>query len=312
MTRDHYRGWNMLVGILVGLSLFPLLGHAEILVPVQDQTLVDVTVESSVVFDPSTQLYTYSYQVTSLPTSQLNVGNFAITFDGEIMNVLSPQGWDTFPSRHEPFLMWAAIEVPEGMVPPDWEGASFPSPFQIQPGQTLGGFSIQSPEPGQTVKFYAQGWAQVPTATDEEDFHAAGITFPVFPENWIEGSTVGPGLDDSLIFAGGRRHSVDGFLGFVGAENRETRALPVTIIVRFGNNGENVDTTTFTARLNRVDMTQEFQLTGNGSEKMAVFALGSSPIVVGRNVLRTSVDGIVPDTTRTAADSDALTFFAVE
>ena len=51
-----------------------------------------------------------------------------------------------------------------------------------------------------------------------------------------------------------------------------------------------------------MDVTEAFHLTGNGSEKLAIFELGSSPIVVGRNVLKTSVDGIVLDTTRTASD----------
>ena len=65
----------------------------------------------------------------------------------------------------------------------------------------------------------------------------------------------------------------------------------------------------FPAQLNRVAVTGSFQPTGNGDERVAIFDLADSPIVVGRNVLVTSVEGIVPGTARTASDGDAFTFF---
>ncbi len=118
------------------------------------------------------------------------------------------------------------------------------------------------------------------------------------------------GLDDGIIFGGGRRPSVDGFLAFVGlAEDRETLRRPVTMVIRFGVNGESVNSSTFHAKLNGVDVTGDFEATGNGNEMLAVFEIGSSPVIVGRNVLSTSIEGTVPDTTRTAADTDRLTFF---
>lgn len=112
-----------------------------------------------------------------------------------------------------------------------------------------------------------------------------------------------------MIFGGGRRPSVDGFLGFVGVNDRDTLSLPVALSLRFAVNGETIDTSTFTAQLNCVAVTGSFQPTGNVDERLAIFDLADSPIVVGRNVLRTSVDGIAPGTARTASDSDAFTFF---
>jgi len=282
---------------------------AEILVSDQAQDLVDVVVDSDVQFDPVTQLYTYTYQVTSQSTSVQNVTRFAVEIDGEILNVQSPEGWASFPFVEEPLIMWSAVKL--GALPPDFvsDGNILPSPFQIKPGETLGGFSFQSPEPAQFTRFFAQGFAKIPQAEFEDELDIPEISFPVFPLNSKEGSAVGPGLDDSLIFFGGRRPSVDGFLGFVGSTNRETRPLPVTIIVRFAINGETVDTSTFQASLNRVDVTGSFLPTGNGTELMAVFELDSSSLVTGRNVLNTSVNGIVPGTTRTASDGDSFTFF---
>ena len=300
--------------LLVGIGWLPTLGEAEILVPVLPTNLVDVTVAVDTKFDPATQLYTYSYSVTSLPTSQQNIQNFSIEFNGEVLNVTSPRGWMSIPFFMEPIMSWAAIEVPKESIPPGYvnDGSLFPSPFQIKPGETLGGFSLQSPSPPQAVKFYVRGFAPLPRATSEDDFDDAGITIPVFPDDSKVGGTLGPRLTDNLIFAGGRRPSVDGFLGFVGNENGETRRLPVSILIRFGVNGETVFPDTFRAALNREDVTQRFIKTGNGTERVALFELGQSPLVLGRNVLTTSVDGLVPDTTRTATDSDAFTFFVVQ
>ena len=300
--------------LLVGIGWLPTLGQAEILVPVIPTNQVDVTVAVNVTFDTATQLYTYTYSVTSLPTSQQNIEDFAIEFNGEVLNVTSPRGWMSIPFFMEPILSWGAIEVPTESIPPGYvdDGSLIPSPFQIKPGETLGGFSLQSPSPPQAVKFYVRGFAQVPTATSEDDFDNAGITIPVFPDDSKVGGTLGPRLTDNLIFAGGRRPSVDGFLGFVGNENGETRRLPVSILIRFGVNGETLFPDTFRAALNREDVTQRFIKTGNGTERVALFELGQSPLVLGRNVLTTSVDGLVPDTTRTATDSDAFTFFVVQ
>ncbi len=172
----------------------------------------------------------------------------------------------------------------------------------------MAGFSFQSPEAPTTVMFFAQGFAKLPVAESEDDF--GEIELLTFDENSQIGTTVGPGLDDNIIFTGGRRPSVDGFLGFVGlAGDRETLLRPVTMLVRFGVNGETVDASTFHAELNRVDVTGSFTPTGNADELLAVFELAASPLVVGRNVLATSVEGTVPGTTRSAADTDRLTFF---
>ncbi|MFO0779770.1 MAG: hypothetical protein U0223_19435 [Nitrospira sp.] len=298
--------------LLVGIGLLHTPSEAEILVPVIPTNQVDVTVTADVTFDAATQLYTYAYTVTSLPTSRQDIDSFYIEFNGEVLNVKSPRGWDDFPFSMQPIMSWAAIEVPTESIPPGYvdDGSLIPSPFQIKPGQTLGGFSLQSPSPPQAVKFYAKGFAQIPTATNEDDFN--DITIPVFPDDSKAGVTLGPRRTDNVIFAGGRRPSVDGFLGFAGTQNGETRQLPVSILIRFAVNGETVFLDTFKAALNREDVTQRFIKTGNGSERVALFELGQSPIVLGRNVLTTSVDGMVPDTTRTATDSDAFTFYAVQ
>lgn len=295
--------------ILIGLTLEES-ARAQILIPVQDQSRVDVTISVNVQFDTATGLYTYDYQVASSNLSEQDVWSFAVEADAEIENIQSPAGWSAQRFFDKPITDWTATVVEP--LPPDYvdDGNLPPSPFDINPGETLGGFSFQSPEPPTTVIFYAQGFALLPTSVSEDDFDLAEIEIPTALENSFIGSTVGPGLDDNIIFTGGRRPSVDGFLGFVGlAGDRETLLRPVTMVVRFGVNGETVDTSTFHAELNRVDVTGSFTPTGNADEMLAVFELAASPLVVGRNVLATSVEGTVPGTTRSAADTDRLTFF---
>lgn len=280
---------------------------AQILIPVQDQSQVDVTVDTDVQFDDVTGLYTYSYTVTNGPTALQEVWSFAVEADVQILNVQSPTGWTAGIFSRKPILAWVATGF-DPDIPLGPEDDLPPSQSDILPGETLGGFSFQSPEAPTTVIFYAQGYAPIPKSVSEDDFDDFEI--PTFTENSFIDFTVGPGLDDGIIFEGGRRPSVDGFLAFVGlAGDRETLLRPVTMVIRFGVNGESVNTSTFHAELNRVDVTGVFEATGNGDEMLAVFEVGSSPLVVGRNVLSTSVEGTVPDTTRTAADTDRLTFF---
>ena len=58
-----------------------------------------------------------------------------------------------------------------------------------------------------------------------------------------------------------------------------------------------------------VDVTGSFVWRAEYNGYAAEFRLGSSPLQLGSNVLRTSVDGIVPGTTdRTATDTDRATF----
>lgn len=281
---------------------------AQIIVPVQDQSQVDVTISVDVQFDTATDLYTYTYELTNGLAAPQEVHTLSIEADAEVLNVQSPQGWSAGLFFDKPILHWGATEL--GPLPPDFvdDGNIPPSAFNIKPGQTLGGFSLQSPEPPTTVLFFSQGYAPLPSALSEDDFD--GIEIPLYTENSFIDFTVGPGLDDGIIFAGGRRPSVDGFLAFVGlAGDRETLLRPVTMVIRFGVNGESVNTSTFHAELNRVDVTGVFEATGNGDEMLAVFEIGSSPLEIGRNALTTSVEGTVPGTMRTAADTDRLTFF---
>lgn len=278
---------------------------AQEVVPWTPANQISPHVQVDVSFDSASGLYTYAYTIASGSGSSQNIWFFALKFDGTVVSSSSPEGWTFGQHSDRPIVSWAATEV--GEVPSDIEddGNVLPSPFAIPPGGTLSGFRIQSPEPPGSVTFYAQGETKIPTLTETNE----ELEDLDFTEDSVSGSTLGPmPVDDSQFFAGGRRPAVDTFLVFLNIRDDDVRSAPVAIVVKFGINGEAVDTNTFTATLNRVDVTAAFLPNGRPGELVALLDVDDSPLVVGRNVLLTSVQGTVPETTRKATDVDRLLF----
>jgi hypothetical protein len=124
----------------------------------------------------------------------------------------------------------------------------------------------------------------------------------------FKGTTTGPHYSQT-IFEGNRRPAVDGFLSFLNLTEAAVKPAPVQVDIEFGRNGEVVNLSTFRATLNNQDVTGAFKATDpKGKTLRAVFQLELSPLKAGKNVLFTTVDGIVPGTTRTGTDADRLTF----
>jgi hypothetical protein len=284
---------------------------AEIIIPFIPADKVTVNVDSDVTFDPASSLYTYVYELTSAVTSEQDVSFFAVEFSGEVKNIVSPAGWSGSVHDDRPVVSWSATDV--GVIPPDYvdDGNTLPSPYEINPGSSLGGFSFQSQDPPSDAVAYVQGYTPLPQVTDHEDEELLLDDLPAdFTENSFVGSTVSPKvLIAGDVFLGGRRPGVDGFIGFLSITDGETRSSPLAVIIRFGVNDETVDISTFSATLNTIDVTDMFVPNGNLDELLAIFDFGSSPLMLDRNVLLTTVDGLVPDTDGTASDVDRLTFF---
>ena len=84
---------------------------------------------------------------------------------------------------------------------------------------------------------------------------------------------------------------------------------PAPIALKFALNGETVFTNTLSVKQNGVDVTDQFHPgPSDGADLVGVFFLGSSPLLDGKNVLLTSVEGLVPGTGRTGTDSDRIVF----
>ncbi len=291
----------------LGAQPWPVMG--QVIVGCEPANLLSATVDADVTFDSSSGLYTYAYRVSNAITSLQEIDYFALEFHGEIIDasVTSPRGWTFGTHLDRPIVSWGATEI--GPLPPDFvdDGNVVPSPFQIKPGQTLSGFSFRSPNPPGPAQFFAQGFTKLPQVVG--DAGELDCEILDFTENSFTGFTSAPTPITGESFPGGRRPGVDGFLVFLNITDDDTLTAPVAIVIKFSLNGETVDRSTFRATLNGVDVTNAFVAGGRQGDLTAVFDLGSSPLQLGRNVLITTVDGIVPDSGRTASDVDRLTFF---
>lgn len=290
-------------------GIFPIV-FADVLVPVIPGNQLSVAVQPQVTKDPNTQIYTYSYTISSNPGSLQEMWLFAVELapGTEVMSSTSPSGWQFGVHADQPIASWAAVEVgelPAGFID---DGNVVPSPFNLKPGETKSGFSFQTFAAPTDGAFYAQGFKKIPqVSADVEELADAGLVEPPLTEDSYRGSTTTPNL---LPYGGGRRPAVDGFLVFLNVQkDGNVFSAPVTIIVKFSAAGESVDRSTFRATLNQRDVTNLFVPdTTFGGDLVAHFDFQNSSLAHGRNVLLTSVDGTVPDTTRSATDVDRVSF----
>jgi hypothetical protein len=110
--------------------------------------------------------------------------------------------------------------------------------------------------------------------------------------------------------------NADGFLGFmnltaVGTALRD----PAPVAIKFSVRGETVLRETFVATLNGIDVTAAFTPAGpDGADLVALFSVGSSPLVSGENLLITTVTGHLPGTSPavTVVDTDRMTFVVTQ
>lgn len=296
--------------VLFALALLAPGVTAQVVVPPTPANQLSVSVATNVTYDSTAGLYTYSYTLTNAGTSVQPAWLFALQLNGTATNSAAPNGWSSMVHDDQPLISWAATDV--GTLPSDYvdTGNIPPSPFVIAPGAVQSGFQLVSPDPPGTVSFFAQGDTLLTqVAEDTGDLPQEGQEVPPLTADSFTGSTVGPvALDASQVFFGGRRPAVDTFLVFLNLASGDTKTAPVGVVIQFGINGETVDPTTFSATLNGTDVTKLFAPGPNANQMTAIFSPGTTPLVTGKNVLITSVSGIVPGTTRTANDVDRVTF----
>lgn len=272
-------------------------------------------ISAQTVVESSTHLNVYSYSVSSLGTNDAPLETLTIKLAPGVdivTGIVSPPGWRAFYSPEQGSLMWAATGYHDPHAA-NAEGDFPPSDFAIDPGNTLSGFGYKSfGQPG-TVTAYIQAYRAVRTLSNEFDEEAAevdkgGSMLP--EENALLLTTIGP--QPTVTWNGNRRPAVDGFLVFVNVQPRSVFQGSALIVFRLAAAGEQVDLSTLHVDLNGKDVTDFFVYLDEYRGYAAIFDLGTSPIQLGNNVLKTSVDGTVPDSHRLATDSDRLVFSLVQ
>jgi hypothetical protein len=122
---------------------------------------------------------------------------------------------------------------------------------------------------------------------------------------------LGPTRYTQVTTGGNRRPGIDGFLGFMNLNvTGSVVRTPAPIALKFALNGETVFRETLHITLNGTDVTTAFKPgPSDGADLVGVFAVGTtSPLVAGKNILQTSVEGLKTGTTQRATDVDKITF----
>jgi hypothetical protein len=150
--------------------------------------------------NPATNTWTYTYTLKNAAASTEAIMTFALAPVLALQSVGRPAHWFQtygFADRTDA-LVWTVVDA--GTPPVGWDSVSvFPSPFELQPGDSLTGFSIVSPNgPGMTT-YYVQGFHGLALEPEEPDP-------PTMFNNSVTGTVVGPigtvGVDDKPLRSG--------------------------------------------------------------------------------------------------------------
>ena len=279
---------------------------------------VEPTILADESYEATTATWRYDYTVANGHTAEQDIKKVGLQFDSWVSNTEIPSGWTasvlgeaTF-DPDSPAIGGALFRatLPAGDLQ---DNAWPPSNYQIPPGESLSGFVLESPYPPGYARTDTRGHSGSlfpPTGTDDEDAYYAMNPVPHDTTDSQRSWTLGPTIYREVVTGGNRRPATDGFLGFMNlAEKGSVLIDPAPIAFKFALNGETVNRETLEVKLNGVDVTAVF-LPGppDGADLVGVFRVGSSPLQDGKNVLLTSVEGLVPGTTRTAKDTDRIVF----
>jgi hypothetical protein len=171
------------------------LGQVAVTCPASPNQLT-ATVTSNVTFDPGTQLFSYTYSVSNSVTSAQKINSFSLDFTPPVQNFTNPAGWTHAIFRRRSTLGWAATD-PVALPPGTKDNSEVPAGIaQILPGQSLTGFSFQSPKPPGPVKYFLTGFVEIPAQDDEEGAEALAEQCPQSVGNPLDlavvGTTQGP------------------------------------------------------------------------------------------------------------------------
>ena len=278
---------------------------------------VDETIVVAPAYDPVQQAWRYEYVLTNGILAEQDIWDFMIRQDAWTTSASAPAGWDVNrPSQSTFDPAGPGMEATEyrATLPSDFTGRFWPpSAYQLPPGETLSGFAQESPYPPGYARTYTQGYSGSPwepdPLEDPEAYEAMNPT-PHDTTNSQRAWTLGPAIYREVVTGGNRRPATDGFLGFMNlSEKSSILTDPAPIALKFSLNGETVMRETLQVTLNGVDVTADFHPgPADGADLVGVFRLGSSPLQEGKNVLLTSVEGIIPSNGHVGTDSDRIVF----
>jgi hypothetical protein len=183
---------SIVVSTILFASFWPAIAQTTCPAP-PNQVSVQVTANTS--FDPSTQLYTYTYTLASDSASVQDVISFIVSFEGSIDSIDEPQGWGHAVMSNASMLHWSADVAAD--FPPDVvdQGQLPPAAFPVKPGTNMTGFVFTSPKSPGPVKYIVHGFSPIPPQASEEDaeqFSTVCALTGSYLSRGVSGTTVGP------------------------------------------------------------------------------------------------------------------------
>jgi hypothetical protein len=154
-------------------------------------------VNGQATWHPETSSWTYTYTVKNDISSPNAIMRVALAPVLEPQSIVAPAHWYQHHGYAErpDAAVWMVVDT--GPPPVGWDSVSvYPSPFEIQPGDSVSSFSIVSPHgPGWTT-YFVQGYYDIPRY-DEPDA-------PSLFDNSVTGTVVGPvgtvgGVDEAPL-----------------------------------------------------------------------------------------------------------------
>lgn len=274
---------------------------------VPSDRVVPVTVVATN-YDTARAIWQYGYVLRNGASAQQDIINWDLSFNAPAIAANAPMGWRA--ARYSPNIVPDPGVGFAALLPDEYMGYKKPpSQYQIAPGDSLTSFSIESAYPPGYARSRVQGWAPIPQLPDSLAYEYYAL--PDDTLNTRRGWTLGPTRYTQVVTAGSPDGlNANGFLGFMNlALTGSVLRDPAPIALEFALSGETVFRETFRAVLNGVDVTDRFHPGAtDGADIVAVFEVGSLPLVEGTNVLVTTVEGIVPGTSQRGVDTDVITF----
>ena len=155
-------------------------------------------VNGQATWHPETRSWTYTYTVKNDIASPNAIMTFALAPVLEPQSIVAQKWWYHsygYQDRSDA-VVWSMVKA--GPPPAGWDSVSaYPSPFDIQPGDSVSSFRILSPHNPRMITYFVEGYHDLPLEPEEPDP-------PSLFHNSVTGTVVGPagtvgGVDEAPL-----------------------------------------------------------------------------------------------------------------
>jgi hypothetical protein len=164
--------------------------------PLRASQQVRVTVTSSVEPGPALDGYTYTYTVASEASNSVGIEAFGLRLVPPPDSATSPEQWEDFYGHLEEdsAVVWACTDRVTD-APPGWDSAQvYPSPFDIQPGESKTFVMYSKRPPIPSVEYRVLGFETIPPVGVYSTGQEGRADYPSMWRVGVTGNAWGPDI----------------------------------------------------------------------------------------------------------------------